>query len=75
MAHAEDSEDEGLPSENVAACGGSNFVKFQDTSNKGVWVPLTPPISLPKIFGTCSFTKTFSKIINLCTPPMVGEIS
>ena len=42
---------------------------------KGGLGPPDPPISSPKIFRMFSFTKSISRIINLCTPPMVGEIS
>ena len=43
--------------------------------DKGVGVPLTPPFLRRFLFCIFSSNKSLSKIINLCTPPMVGEIS
>ena len=37
--------------------------------DKGVWVPLTSPISSPNIFCKMSFSKSLIKICILCTPP------
>ena len=62
----------------AAACGIGTLTSFVGLvlvgigclNHKGVWVPLTPPISSPKIFCKNSFSKSLIKICILCTPPL-----